>query len=123
MTNCHSNIGHNGGPSLNQPRKVISIIFPISINTMVKHAWGAAQIAQNLSDKELVKAWAYSHAAKVMQSQGISPKSYNHRRHHHIMPQIADNRRVDLIDEEMETRGLLVLYEIDFSIRPALPVQ
>lgn len=112
-----SNIGHNGGPPLDCGRKILSIWLPISIGTLINHAWGAAERAKQLSDKELVKAWGYSHAAKVMQSSGITPKGYIHRRHHHIRPQIADDRRITILNEEMDRRGLLDFHEVDISVR------
>jgi hypothetical protein len=112
-----TSIGHNGGPALDQPRKVIRVVMPVHIQTIVKHAWGASYQAAKLSEKELVKAWAYSHAAQQMRNLTITPKGCIHRRHHHIIPQIADNDRVRIIDDEMERRGLFDLYELDIDIR------
>lgn len=112
-----TSIGHNGGPALDQPRKVIRVLLPTSMQTIIKHAWGASYRLEKLSEKELLKAWAYSHACQDMRSWIRTPTGYVHRRHHHIIPQIADNDRVSAIDDEMERRGLFDLYELDIDIR------
>lgn len=66
-----SQIGHNGGPSLDARRKVVRISLPISVSSLTKHAWGAAQQAAKLNEKELVKAWSYRYGAVALWRCGV----------------------------------------------------
>lgn len=98
--------------------KWLNVTKAPSINTFLNHAWGVHPTlsGREYTDIEIVRAWQYSCVANYMQRMSIEPKGYVHRRHHHILPQIACPDRIAVLTEIMKSRGLDKRYGIDISI-------
>lgn len=94
----------------------ISVSRVPSIQTILRHAWGAWHEIENKSDQEVLKAWQYVHVAEYLYQRSIDPRGYSHRAHHHILPQIANPDVIETVDQEFKRRGFDKKYTLWIEI-------
>jgi|TARA_A100001391_G_scaffold166615_2_gene126746 hypothetical protein len=106
-------------PFANNPeisRIVLQVKRVPSMQTIQKHCWGASCRAGGLSDKDLVSAWKYAFALQAYWRLNRRPVDFHERAHYHMVIQILDERRLAIIEDEMQARGLMDMYELDILL-------
>lgn len=87
-----------------------------SIASILNHAWGFdTGKADKYTDMQIVRAWQYCCIANYLQRRTIEPKGYVHRRHHHIIPQMACPNRIERLTQIMKRKGLDKLHGIEIA--------
>lgn len=95
-------------PKPTTPAKTITVKIPVTLQTIEHHLWGKkldkVTTLGKMSDKEFLAVWKYVLAGNAMIRKNLNPSDlFNSNQH--ILPQVANNGIVTIVQKEFKRRG------------------